>query len=184
MDFLKANLSSIAVQLSDNISEIWLSTYIILFRGEIAIIHWWGQNCHNISSMKKTLNGHFLFRLQYNCPVFPSNIQDWQRSCQHFFDILIFFLWRRLLFSQLELSHRRLPNIWLAGECSVPNGTIHTQAFGVLKKATRPGRRFLIAPAPISSLFLCPCTPFLLCVPNQNRDATQVAYFICCSDSR
>ena len=41
--------------------------------------------------MKKTLNGHFLFRLQYNCPVFPSNIQDWPRSCQHFFDILILF---------------------------------------------------------------------------------------------
>ena len=50
-----------------------------------------GQNCHIISSMKKTLNGHFLFRLQYNCPVFPSNIQDWQCSCQHSFDILILF---------------------------------------------------------------------------------------------
>ena len=57
---------------------------------------------------------------------------------------------------------------------------INTQAFGELKKATRPGRRFLIAPAPISSLFLSPHTPLLLCVPNQNHDATQVAYFICC----
>ena len=149
MDFLKANLSSIAVQLSDHISEIWLSTYVILFRGEIAIIYTgfrWGQNCHNISSMKKTLNGlHFLFRLQYNYPVVPSNIQDWQRSCQHFFDMLILFCGEDYCsVSWNVLSHRRLPNIWLAGECSDPNGTIHTQAFGVLKKATRPGRRFLI----------------------------------------
>ena len=43
------------------------------------------------SSMKKTLNGHFLFKLQYNCPVFPSNIKDWQRPCQLFFDMLILF---------------------------------------------------------------------------------------------
>ena len=35
-----------------------------------------------------------------------------------------------------------------------------------------------------SSDFLCPHTPLLRCVPNQNRDATQVAYFICCSESR
>ena len=61
----------------------------------------WGQNCHNISSMKKTLNGHFLFRLQYNCPVFPSNIQDWQRSCQRFFDIFYFVLRRRFVQSVL-----------------------------------------------------------------------------------
>ena len=64
------------------------------------------------------------------------------------------------------------------------HGTIRTQAFGLLKKATRPCRQFLIAPAPISLLFLCPHTPLLRCVPNQNRDATQVAYFICYSESR
>ena len=51
--------------------------------------------------MKKTLNGHFLFRLQYNCPVFPSNIQDWQRSCQRFFDIFYFVLRRRFVQSVL-----------------------------------------------------------------------------------
>ena len=85
---------------------------------------------------------------------------------------------RRLWLSQLELSHKRLPNNWLASEHSDPNGTIRTQAFGLLKKATRPCRRFLIAPAPISLLFLCPHTPLLRCVPNQNHDATQVAYFM------
>ena len=56
MDFLKANLSSIAVQLSDNISEIWSS--IILFRGEIAIIQVFDEDkiaISNISSMKNTL---------------------------------------------------------------------------------------------------------------------------------
>ena len=69
-------------------------------------------------------------------------------------------------------------------EHSDPNGTIRTQAFGPLKKATRPCRRFLIAPAPISLLFLCPHTPLSRCMPNQHRDATQVAYFICYSESR
>ena len=61
------------------------------------------------------------------------------------------------LFSQF--SHGRLPNIWLVGEHSDPNGTMCMQAFGPLKKATRPCRQFLIAPAPISSLFLCPHMP-------------------------
>ena len=97
----------------------------------------WGQNCHNISSMKKTLNDHFLFRLQYNCLVFSSNIQDWQRSCQRFFDILIWFCGEDLL---CQFSHGRLPSIWLVGQHSDLNGTIRTQAFGLLKKATRPCR--------------------------------------------
>ena len=88
-----------------------------------------------------------------------------------------FVLGRRfILFSQLEFSLRRLPSIWLTGEHSDPNGTIHTQAFGLLKKATCPCRQFLVAPIPISSLFLYPCTPLLRCVPNQNHDATQVVY--------
>ena len=58
MDFLKANLSSIAVQLSDNISEIWSSIILTLFRGEIAIIQVFDEDkiaISNISSMKNTL---------------------------------------------------------------------------------------------------------------------------------
>ena len=39
----------------------------------------------------RTINDHFLFRLQYHYPVFPSNIQDQRRSGQRFFDILILF---------------------------------------------------------------------------------------------
>ena len=46
MDFLKANLSSIAVQL---ISEIWSS--IILFSGEIAIIRVFDEDKIAITSL-------------------------------------------------------------------------------------------------------------------------------------
>ena len=56
--------------------------------------------------MKKTVNCHFLFRLQQNCPVFQSNIQDRQRSGQRFFDH------QRRFVQSLELSHGRLPIIF------------------------------------------------------------------------
>ena len=149
-------VSSIAVQLSDNNSEIWSS--IIFLKAKLrsyrfsmrTFIFWpyskdgndhaldktcW-QNCHNISPMKKTVNGHSLFRLQYNCPVFLSNIQDRQRSGQRFFDILILFV-EEDLFSHLELSHGRLPNIWLTGEHSDPIATIRTQLFYILSGSAR-----------------------------------------------
>ena len=83
------------------------------------------------------------------------------------------FVLQRRFFSHLELSHRRLPNIWLRDQHSDPIGTISTQAYGLLKKATCPSRRFLVAPAPNSLRFLCPRLPLLLCVPNQNHHATQ-----------
>ena len=56
-----------------------------------------------------------------------------------------FSLWRRFVQS-LELSHGRLPNIWLTGRHSDPIGMIHTQAYGLLKKAAsvHAGDRFLI----------------------------------------
>ena len=153
----------------------------LLFRGEIAIIQVFDEDKIAITSllMKKTLSGHFLFRLQ-QLPCFSIEYSRLTMLLSTLLWYVDFVLRRRLLFSQLELSHRRLPNIWLAGERSDPNGTIHTQAFGELKKAICPGKRFLITPAPISSLFLSPNTPLLLCVPNQNHDATQVTYFICC----
>ena len=106
-------------------------------------------------------NGHFLFRLQYNCPVFPSNNQDRQRSGQRFFGILILFCGDDLL-CHLELSHGRLANIWLTGEHSDPIGTFRTQAYGLLKKGPRPWKRFLVAPASIALRFLCTRPPLLL----------------------
>ena len=76
--FTVSGVSSSAVQLNNNISEIWSPIYIYFFRGKIVIIQvfdediiffshsndnkehalaktsW--QNCHNISPMKKTVN--------------------------------------------------------------------------------------------------------------------------------
>ena len=47
-----------------------------------------------------------------------------------------------------------------------------------LKKAPRPCRRFFqVAPASISSRFLCPRPPLLLSAPNQNRHALQANLF-------
>ena len=172
VDFLKANLSSIAVQLSDNFSEIWSSTCTILFRDEIAILHVFDEDKIAITSL---LRRPFPVQASIQLPCFSieySRLTTLLSTLLWYFD---FVLRRRLLFSQLELSHRRLPKfgnllwenpIWLAGEHSDPNGMIRTQAFGLLKKATCPCRRFLIAPIPISSLFLYPRTPLLLCVLN------------------
>ena len=52
--------------------------------------------------LNKTVNGHSLFRLQYNCPVFPSDIQDRRRSGDD-------------LFSPSKLSHGRLPKYLIDG---------------------------------------------------------------------
>ena len=128
LKFTVSVIRSIAVQLSDNISDIWSS--IVLFRGEIVIIQVFDEDISSLAIaktvkimllpnlvdkismtsllLKKTVNGHFLFRLQHNCPVFPSNIQDRRRSGQRFFDILILFCGDDL-FSPSKLSHGRLP---------------------------------------------------------------------------
>ena len=92
--------------------------------------------------MKKTVNGHFLFRLQYNCPVFPSNIQDRRRSGQRFFDILILFCGDDL-FSPSKLSHGRLPKYLIDRRTfrtnrNDPYGGVRTDS----KKPPRPCRRF------------------------------------------
>ena len=187
-------VNSVAVQLSVNISEIWSS--IILFRGEIGItpIQVFKEdisflaigNTVKIMLLPKPVDKivilsyeedclGFMFRLPYNCPVFPFNIQDWQCSGQRFFDILILFCGEDL-FSHLELSHGRLPNIWLTGEHSDPIGMIHMQAYRLLKKATCPCRRCFVVPAPISSQFLCLHPPLLLCMPNQNHHAKQATF--------
>ena len=123
--------------------------------------------------MKKTVNGHFLFRLQYNCPVFPSNIQDRRRSGQRFFDILIFIA--EMIFSVSRNSPMGdYQNILLTGEHSEPVGKIRTPAYGPTQKSFPSVQAvFRVAPAPISSRFLCPRPPLLLSAPNQNRHATQ-----------
>ena len=65
-------------------------------------------------------------------------------------------------------------NIWLAGEHSEPIATIHTLAYGLTQKSppVRAGS-FQVAPAPISSWFLCPRPPLLFSAPNQNCHAAQ-----------
>ena len=194
-------IRSIAVQLSDNISDIWSS--VILFRAEIVIIQvcdedisslaiakqdhalaktcW--QNFHDMSPLKKTVNGHFLFRLQYNCPVFPSNIQDRRRSGQRF-DILILF-YGDDLFSLSKLSHGRLPKYLIDGRTFWTNRS--DPYAGVLtdsKKKKSPASVqavFQVAPASISSWFLCPHPPLLLSAPNQNRHDTQAGFHLACS---
>ena len=65
-------------------------------------------------------------------------------------------------------------NIWLTGEHSEPIGTIRTLAYGPTQKSPPSVQAvFQVAPAPISSRFLCPRSPLLLSAPNQNRHATQ-----------
>ena len=65
-------------------------------------------------------------------------------------------------------------NIWLTGEHSEPIGTIRTLAYGPTQKSPPSVQAvFQVAPAPISSRFLCPRPPLLLSAPNQNRHATQ-----------
>ena len=115
--------------------------------------------------MKKTVNGHFLFRLQYNCPVFPSKIQDRRRSGQRFFDILILFCGDDL-FSPSKLSHGRLPK------------------YLIDKRTFRTNFQVAPAPAPISSRFLCPRPPLLLSSSNQNRHATQATPAKKCTKKR
>ena len=89
MDFLKANLSSIAVQLSDNFSEIWSSTCTILFRDEIAILHVFDEDKIAITSL---LRRPFPVQASIQLPCFSIEYSRLTaRSCQHFFDILILF---------------------------------------------------------------------------------------------
>ena len=65
-------------------------------------------------------------------------------------------------------------NIWLTGEHSEPIGTIRTLAYGPTQKSPLAVQAvFQVAPAPISSRFLCPRPPLLFSAPNQNRHATQ-----------
>ena len=128
--------------------------------------------------MKKTVNGHFLFRLQYNCPVFPSNIQDRRRSGQRFFDILILFC-RDDLFSPSKLSHGRLPKYFNDERtyCE-PIRMIRMLAYGPTQKSPPSMQAvFQVAPAPISSRFLCPRPRLLLSAPNQNCHAMQANLF-------
>ena len=159
MDFLEALkftvsvIRFIAVQLSDNISDIrssivllegrlwsWIYTgcrwgYFFFDHSKDSKDHALTKTFHDISPLKKTVNGHFLFRLQYNCPVFPSNIQDRRRSGQRFFDILILFC-RDDLFSPSKLSHGRLPKYFIDGRTySEPIRMIRMLAYRLTQKS-------------------------------------------------
>ena len=111
--------------------------------------------------------------LQYNCPVFPSNIHDRRRSGQRFFYTLILFCGDDL-FSLSKLSHGRLPEYLIDKRTfrtnrNDPYAGVRTDS----KKTPSVQAVFQVASAPISSRFLCPRPPLLLSAPNQNRHATQ-----------
>ena len=91
-------------------------------------------------------------------PCFP---QDRQCSSQRFFDILIFFV------QSLGTLPWEITKYLIDNEHSDPIRMICMQAYRLLKKAARPGTWFLVAPTSISSWFLCPCPPLLLCTPTQ-----------------
>ena len=193
LKFTVSVIRSIGVQLSDNILDIWSS--IVLFRGEIVIIQvfdedisslaiaktvkiyalakccW--QNFHDISPLKKTVNGHFLFRLQYNCPVLPSNIQDRRHSGQRFFNILILFCGDDL-FSPSKLSHGRLPKYLIDRRTFRTNRS--DPYAGVRTDSKKPPVRaggFSSCSRPNLLAVSLPSAPLLLSAPNQNRHATQ-----------
>ena len=65
-------------------------------------------------------------------------------------------------------------NISLTDKHSEPIGTIRTPP--TQKSPPSVQAVFQVAPAPISSRFLCPRPPLLLSPPNQNRHATQVTW--------
>ena len=105
---------SIAVQLSDNISDIWSS--IVLFRGEIMIIQVFDEDISSLAIAKTVKIMHILAKTcwQNFLDISPlkkteaSNIQERRRSGQRFFDILILFCGEDW-FSPSKLSHGRLP---------------------------------------------------------------------------
>ena len=160
---------------------------IVLFRGKIVIIHIQVFN-EDISSLAiantvkimllpkhvdKIAIRSLLWRRPFpvqasiQLPCFP---QDRQCSSQRFFDILIFFV------QSLGTLPWEITKYLIVNEHSDPIRMICMQAYRLLKKAARPGGWFLVAPTSISSWFLCPRPPFLLCTPNQNRHATQATF--------
>ena len=76
-------------------------------------------------------------------------------------------------------------NIWLTGEHSEPIGAIRTLAYWPTQKKKKSPASvqavFQVAPASISSWFLCPHPPLLLSAPNQNRHDTQAGFHLACS---
>ena len=56
---------------------------------------------------------------------------------------------------------------------AVLSGALLSGEAATARANERQRRRFLVAPAPISSKFHCPRPPWLVCTPDQNRHATQ-----------
>ena len=112
------------------------------------------------------MHDHFLFRLQYNCQLFSRQIfkivNVWVNN-----SLIFWFCFAGKIFQSLGTLPSEITKYLIEG------WMICTQAYGLFKKATRPSRQFLVAPAPISLQFLCPHLPLLLCALNQNHHATQ-----------
>ena len=114
-----------------------------------------------------------LFRLQYNCPVFPSNNQERQRSGQLFFGILIFFLLRWFVLSlgtlRWEINKYLIDgrNILIQSERSVRRLTDYS------KKAPVLGSGFSLLPPQSPCGFSALARLYYLIAPNQNRHTTQ-----------
>ena len=114
-----------------------------------------------------------LFRLQYNCPVFPSNNQERQRSGQLFFGILIFFMLRWFVLSlgtlRWEINKYLIDgrNILIQSERSVRRLTDYS------KKAPVLGSGFSLLPPQSPCGFSALARLYYLIAPNQNRHTTQ-----------
>ena len=67
---------------------------------------------------RTTVNGHFLLRLQYNCPVFPSNIQDRRRSAPVTVPLIFWFCFAEIVICSVRRNSPMgdYQNIWLTGE--------------------------------------------------------------------
>ena len=95
------------------------------------------------SLLWRTTVSHFPFRLQYNCPVFPSNIQDRRCSAPVNVPLIFCFCFAEIICSvRLNSPMGDYQNIWLTGEHLNQSERSVRWRTDRLKKAPRPCRRF------------------------------------------
>ena len=93
---------------------------------------------------RTTVNSHFLLRLQYNCPVFPSNIQDRRRSAPVNVPLIFWFCFAEIVICSVRRNSPMgdYQNIWLTGEHLNQSERSVRWRTDRLKKAPRPCWRF------------------------------------------